>query len=601
MKRRKPKKKGYYFAKHGLRFFILFLALGYAGLHFWHYSTYKSYERDSLEDFIYLKGNVEEVLRDDTFARKEALISLFQRNGYSWQSDGGWIASVAGKSYLFDKETGEIVCGNREYQKMGVVIRIIDDLVPEEVKKTTNSVAKYYKDAFYCDFETLERYLTYASERMEYWKEHMPEMEGNYDRLEIRSRLDAFYYQDSRFLPARISLYCVSVRKSGQVSERKLLEEIEIDLPKPEGYEYYEIDYTSEHLFREDVIKSLLDAGNLYETKIDMEAVSKRALEAIEKVEPAYQYEKEYSQYGGSLLFPWRGAIEFAWEGVVVDASGHAYRLACYTEYYESFWFDAFGRGHFQYFILLVFLCLLGTLVFAELEYRKKRYVFLTEGYRDTLVDSMAHDLKSPLMAISGYAENLKESVKQESMEKSGYYAEKICDNVTYLNGLVTKNLEILKFDHQVKKLVREPVDVRKLFEEALERYQVTIEQRKLTLKLEGEMKAKGDKELLRTVADNLVTNAIRYASEGSEIKLSFSKYRFVIQNTTDIEYHGKLNSLWDPFVRGEDSRTGKGTGLGLAIVSSALDRHKWKYHLTYDKKTRQFSCTIKIPFGLLF
>ena len=605
MKRKRPKKKGYYFTKHGLRFLLLFFVLGYAGMHFWYYSTYKSYERDSLEDFVYLKGTMEEFLRNDTMARKEVLVSNFQRNGYSWQSDGGWIASMAAKSYLFDEETGENVSGDKDYQKTGIVISIIDDSVSAEVKKTTNSVAKSYKDAFYCDFETLEGYLAYACERTDYWKEHMPEMEGPYDHLEIRSRLDSFYYQDSQFLPAKLSLYCVSLRnQSGFVRERKLLEEIEIDLPKLEGYEYYEIDYTCEHILYEDIIRSLLYArksNDRWTPMIDMEAVSKRALEAFPKVKPSYQYENEYSKYGGSPFFPWNGAIEFAWDSIVLDASGHAYRIACYTEYYESFWFDILHRGHFKYFISLVFFCLLGTFVFAELEYRKKRYVFLTEGYRDMLMDSMAHDFKSPLMAISGYAENLKENVQQENLEKSGYYAEKICDNVTYLNGLVTKNLEILKFDRQVKKLVREQVNFKELFEEALERYQIDIQNRKLTLKLEGEMQVKGDKELLRKVADNLVTNAIRYATEGSEIGLTFSKYQLVIQNMTDIEYHGKLKRLWDPFVRGEESRTGKGTGLGLAIVSSILDRHKWKYQLKYDKERKLFSCTIKIPIGLLF
>lgn len=603
MKQKKLKKKTHYFAKHGLRFLILFLALSYAGMHFCFYSNYKGYEKDSLEDFIYLKGNMEELLRDNTLTRKEVLISLFQRNDYSWQIDQldlGWIASVAAKSYLFDEETGEIVSGDKEYRNTGVVISLFDDLVPEEVKKTTNRVAKCNKDAFYCDFETLKAYLTYACDRMEYWKEHVPEMEGHYDQLEIRSRLDAFYYKDSYFLPAKVSLYCVPVRNQlGLVSERKLLEEIEIDLSRPEGYEYYEIDYASEHLLYDDIIKSYLNNGKLYydlpEKKIDMEAVSKRALEAIKKVKPSRQYGKEYSKYGGSLLFPWNGAIEFAWEDIVLDASGHAYRIACYTEYYESFWLYFIEKGRFKYFIFLVFFCLLGTLMFAEMEYRKKRYVFLTEGYRDMLVDSMAHDLKSPLMAISGYAENLKENVRLENMEKSDYYAEKICDNVTYLNDLVTKNLEILRYDRQVKKLAKEQVNFRELFEEALERYQVEVKNRKLVLKLEGEMQVNGDKELLRKVADNLVINAIRYAIEGSEISLRFSKYRFVIQNATDIEYHGKLNRLWDPFVRGDESRTGKGTGLGLSIVSSILDRHNWKYQLKYEKETKHFRCIIKI------
>ena len=73
------------------------------------------------------------------------------------------------------------------------------------------------------------------------------------------------------------------------------------------------------------------------------------------------------------------------------------------------------------------------------------------------------------------------------------------------------------------------------------------------------------------------------------------------MKNETEIPYEGKLKRLWEPFARGEDSRTGKGTGLGLAIVANVLDRHDWKYRLSYDKETKLFQCEIKIPYGILF
>ncbi|MBQ9488552.1 MAG: hypothetical protein IJU80_01315, partial [Lachnospiraceae bacterium] len=74
----------------------------------------------------------------------------------------------------------------------------------------------------------------------------------------------------------------------------------------------------------------------------------------------------------------------------------------------------------------------------------------------------------------------------------------------------------------------------------------------------------------------------------------------FTVQNTTDIEYKGSLKKLWEPFVRGEDSRTGRGTGMGLAIVANVLDRHSWKYQLKYDKEKKLFLCLVKIPMGII-
>ena len=240
----------------------------------------------------------------------------------------------------------------------------------------------------------------------------------------------------------------------------------------------------------------------------------------------------------------------------------------------------------------------LASGLIAYIDYLRKRHVFMTEEYRNALMDSMAHDLKSPLMAISGYAENLVEHVNDDKRE---HYAEQIQKSVDYMNGIVIHNLEILKFDKDRRKPVRKDTDLRKLFEEAFDRYRGEVEEHKLKLELEGELVEKGDEELLQRAVENLVTNWIRYTPDGGSITLYFSRHRFRIVNDTEIEYSGSLKKLWEPFVRGEESRTGKGTGLGLAIVANVLDRHSWKYRLHYDKVHKTFLCEIRIPMGILF
>ena len=118
---------------------------------------------------------------------------------------------------------------------------------------------------------------------------------------------------------------------------------------------------------------------------------------------------------------------------------------------------------------------------------------------------------------------------------------------------------------------------------------------------MEGELTARGDQELLQKVAENLVTNAIRYGKAGCNIQVNFHQREILIQNETELTYQGKLKQLWEPFVRGEESRSGSGTGMGLAIVANVLDRHGWKYELHYDKETKVFQCKILIPVGILF
>ena len=39
---------------------------------------------------------------------------------------------------------------------------------------------------------------------------------------------------------------------------------------------------------------------------------------------------------------------------------------------------------------------------------------------------------------------------------------------------------------------------------------------------------------------------------------------------------------------------------LGLAIAANVLDRHGWKYSLSYERESKYFTCTIRIPYGLI-
>ena len=603
MNKRKPRKKGYYICKYGILFLAVFIVLGYACLHIWFYAVYKNFETRTLNRFYYFKENMEQILQKGTFKQKEALVDRFLQDGYEWESDGLAISSSASKAYVFDNETGEIVSGKERLRDIGYTFSIVNAMMPKEAYGSMTYAARAIKDTFYCEWDSMKDYLDPAVQRMEYWKEHMPDMEGNYDHLEVRSQLDAFYYRNSDFLPAKISIYCVQVKsKAGFLGEKQYLEEIDIELPELSGYTLYVIDNETENVIYPDILNSLIwhDSEEYQEQQekdqvIDMDEVSKRALETIEKIAHKGGLENVYAKYGENPLFPFlSGKTVFARDAIVFDAAGHAYRIALYEEKYVSLLSLLFTGNMYSVSILLLF-CIMGTILFAELEYRKKRYVYMTEGFRDMLVDSMAHDLKSPLMAISGYAENLKENLAESNLEKSGYYAEKVFENVTYLNSIVTKNLEILRCDYQIKKLARREVDLRQIFEGVIERYQAEIQKRKLTFRIDGEMKPKGDEELLLRVAENLVTNAIRYSSEGSEVLLVFSKNQCIIQNETDIVYQGKPDRLWEPFERGDESRAGKGTGLGLAIVSSILDRHKWKYRIRFDKEKKLFVCIIRI------
>ncbi|MBR5713007.1 MAG: HAMP domain-containing histidine kinase [Lachnospiraceae bacterium] len=230
--------------------------------------------------------------------------------------------------------------------------------------------------------------------------------------------------------------------------------------------------------------------------------------------------------------------------------------------------------------------------VIAMLRYRKLYSQRAKSEFHRTLVNSMAHDLKTPLMIMQGFGENLVENVHTEKRE---YYAGQILDNVKYLNGLIDKNLDLAK--QKSIEVNRVGVFLMDIAENSQKRYEELLKEKKLTIKKIGDTYVHGDPTLLQTVMDNLIGNAVKYAPEGDEIVLQGETYNFRVVNKADINYGKNINSLLEPLEMGDESRlAGKGTGLGLSIANSIVAEHGWRIKLGYDKKNKIFAVNIKIP-----
>ncbi len=533
--------------------------------------------------------------------RLGALTWLFENPSYGHDGYGNTLLDGLGIGYgfLMDAENDEILLEARDaddYYQM----YLVDNLRREEFgySHQKSLVVNYEtQNTLLCnkaEMRALQEELIQTRKKwIKYFQDTGMDMTGKRFRWEI----DEFYIKGDRFFPAKTSLYIYTV-VNGFQRDKEFCETVVSRPGDLDGYELYKIDKEKEWA-------SALFLGYLREedeSALDFwkpdEAFRQKALAEIE-TNRAGSYNRDAGAgrlVGNPLSYFLNGEMIFVRSAYFFDAKGHQYKICTYQTISRLF------LGNLEYvswwgFWLLYFLFVL-TFFTAYVHHLKNRHTFMTKAYREMLMDSMAHDLKSPLMAIGGYAENLKDHMNDE---KRDHYADEIQKSVGYMNDVVMKNLELLKFDKEHKKLVRKSVNVREVFEEAFGRYQVLLDEKKQKLSIEGELTAKGDEELLKKVAENLVTNCVRYTTEGGNIVLKLEKHGFTLENDTQIEYQGSLKRLWEPFVRGEDSRTGRGTGLGLAIVAHILDRHSWKYKLVYDKVKKTFACVVKIPCGILF
>ena len=238
---------------------------------------------------------------------------------------------------------------------------------------------------------------------------------------------------------------------------------------------------------------------------------------------------------------------------------------------------------------ITLLICLAASLLRAFKTYTVYKAHYAMEDYRRDMTNTLAHDLKTPLMAISGCAEMLGEGT---SADKQKHYSDMIMTNVKYMDSMITNVLELSKIESGTE-LKKETFDIKKAAQDAADKYRIMADERHLTFRIGGSGTVNADKQLMTQAIDDLISNAVKYASDGSTIEVSVSDERLVMKNRYDGKTDKTVDELWQPFVKGDSSRNGQnGSGLGLYIVKNICDRHGFESAI--DMEAGIFTATIK-------
>lgn len=217
----------------------------------------------------------------------------------------------------------------------------------------------------------------------------------------------------------------------------------------------------------------------------------------------------------------------------------------------------------------------------------KAQYAF--EDYQRALTNNLAHDLKTPLAVIGGYAENLMEMRKGSADEKELKYLSSIMNNVTFTDDIIAKTLKLSETE-QIKKLNKTKVDIKALAEKSAEKYRTVLEDRDIEIKIEGKCEVTADEDTLMTAVENLISNAVKYTRDGGSIKITADKKRFTVVN--DVSENIDTKDLLMPFVKGDKARSDKSSsGLGLAIASAAAAQNGFRLNISC--KNKKFTAVI--------
>lgn len=214
------------------------------------------------------------------------------------------------------------------------------------------------------------------------------------------------------------------------------------------------------------------------------------------------------------------------------------------------------------------------------------------EQIRTEFLGNVSHELRTPIFAIQGYLETLLEGALEDPKVNRSFL-QKANNHTLNLNNLLNDLIDISMIESGQMKMSFRYFNIHDLLKSIEAEFHVSAEKKKLVLLLHSpnpKLDLYGDKQRIKQVLSNLVTNAIKYTETGS-IELgvieegNFGKV-YVRDSGLGIP-ELDLARIFERFYRIERDRSREmgGTGLGLAIVKHIIEAHESKIEVKSQLK----------------
>ncbi|MBU0571420.1 MAG: GHKL domain-containing protein [Candidatus Omnitrophica bacterium] len=248
--------------------------------------------------------------------------------------------------------------------------------------------------------------------------------------------------------------------------------------------------------------------------------------------------------------------------------------------------------------VALILLAAVGIIISKAITQRREKEFELAQA-RDFLrakskelesfVYIVSHDLKAPLASIEGFAYSLLNEYKDKLAAEGRHYLQRIQANIGQMETLIKDLLELSRVGRVIGRL--DYIDTFKITKGLQEEFTGQLSKEGIEfIVAEPLPEPWGDKDRVRQVFENLISNAIKFTKDRKNPKIEIGAktraddfYQFYVKDNgigIDPRYHDKVFEI---FQRLKDVDV-EGTGVGLSTVKKIIEHHGGKIWLESEK-----------------
>ena len=208
---------------------------------------------------------------------------------------------------------------------------------------------------------------------------------------------------------------------------------------------------------------------------------------------------------------------------------------------------------------------------------------------RREFVANVSHELKTPLAAIKGYAETVELAI-QDDPESACHFMKQILSQCQRLERLVADMMQLARAQAGTHNMTLVRIQLDDIIADALRACRPIAESKQINLtcgQIQADSRVIADREATLTIANNLISNAVRYTPEGGNVTIGAQRLNeycaLIVQDDGVGISESDQQRIFERFYRVDKTResTGGGTGIGLSIVKNLTLAQSGQIELT--------------------